>query len=68
MDIVYPIKKTIKNEDLRYSLRSLCNIEHNKVFIIGELPDWVSEEVYYIPVQQNLDRYEATTNNIKIAC
>lgn len=69
MDILYPIKRTETNEELRYSLRSLQNINHNKVIIVGDLPQWVnSETVYYIPTEKLSDRYATTTNNIKLAC
>ena len=68
VDIVYPIKKTNLNEELRYSLRSLINIPHNKVFIIGDLPEFVNEEeVYYIPSPKLESRYKTTTNHLKLA-
>ena len=68
MDIVYPIKKTTLNEELRYSLRSLCNIKHDKVFVVGDLPGFISNNVYYIPTCKFVSRYETTTNNIASAC
>lgn len=69
MDILYPIKKTTLNEELRYSLRSLVNIPHNKVFIVGDCPDFINEEnVFYIPNTKEESRYKTTTNHIKIAC
>lgn len=69
MDLLYLVKKTITNEELRYSLRSLSNIKHDKVIIFGDLPDWVNTEtVYYIPTEKLPNCYETTTNNIKLAC
>lgn len=69
MDIVYPIKKTVLNEELRYSLRSLQNIKHDKVFIVGDCPSFINDEtVFYIPTNKFISRYETTTNNIKVAC
>lgn len=68
MDIVYPIKKTILNEELKYSLRSLINIPHDKVFIVGDLPEFINdEEVYYIPSSKLESRYKTTTNHLKLA-
>ena len=68
MDIVYPIKKTILNEELKYSLRSLINIPHDKVFIIGDLPEFINEEeVYYIHAPKLESRYKTTTNHLKLA-
>ena len=69
MDIVYLIKKTELNEELRYSLRSLANIPHNKVFIVGDCPNFINEEtVFYIPNIKKESRYETTTNHTKLAC
>lgn len=68
MDIIYPVKKTTLNEELRYSLRSLVNISHNKVFIIGDLPEFINtEEVFYIPAHTVDSRYITTTNHLKLA-
>lgn len=40
-DVVYPVKATPDgNEELRYSLRSLVNLPHRRVFIIGDRPKW----------------------------
>lgn len=68
MDIVYPIKRTKDNKELVYSLRSLENIEYDNVFIIGELPNFQIFNIAFLPTQQFDSRYEATTNNIKVAC
>ncbi|MGV9001493.1 MAG: hypothetical protein ACOH18_00850 [Candidatus Saccharimonadaceae bacterium] len=53
MDIVYLVKHSPENdsEELRYSLRSLKNIPHNNVVIVGEKPDWITN-VTFIPVAQ----------------
>lgn len=65
IDIVYPVKHDVENnsEELRYSLRSLKNIPHGKVFISGEKPDWI-KNVVYIPVSQDMTKYENVENNI----
>lgn len=47
-DVLYIVKPSDVNEELRYSLRSLQNIPHGKVFIAGYKPSWV-ENVIYIP-------------------
>jgi len=53
MDIVYLVKNSLQNdsEELRYSLRSLKNIPHGKVVVVGEKPDWVTN-VTFIDVPQ----------------
>ena len=69
MDIVYPLIKTKDNNtELLFSLRSLSNISHGKVFIIGHKPEWV-ENVVHIPCD---DPYSQKVCNayhkIKKAC
>lgn len=56
MDIVYPLGtgSTWNNNELRYSLRSLKHMEHDRVFIVGECPDW-AVNVCHIPAE---DPYE----------
>ena len=39
MDIVYFVKDTKENEELKYSLRSLKNLEHDKVWFFGGNPN-----------------------------
>lgn len=40
MDVVY-LCRAGQNEELRYSLRSLTNVPHDRVWIIGQPPVWV---------------------------
>lgn len=42
LDIVYCVKDEPDNEELRYSLRSLCNIPHRFVWIYGGCPKWLN--------------------------
>jgi len=68
VDIVYLVKNSVENdsEELRYSLRSLKNIAHGKVFLVGESPAWV-KNVIFIPVEQSRTRYENWTMNLMAA-
>lgn len=50
VDLVYLCRPGDDNEELRYSLRSLRNLPHGRVFIAGYCPSWVSSEVERIPV------------------
>ena len=53
-DVVYFVKDTKENEELRYSLRSVeKNFPHNKVWFFGGCPDGLKPDVY-IPVKQNM--------------
>lgn len=57
-DVLYFVKESEINEELKYSLRSLKNLNHGKVFIAGYKPSWVSDKVYHIPSQQSGEKYE----------
>lgn len=71
MDIVYILGTGSKfnDEEIRYSLRSLKNLPHKKVFIIGEKPDFISDKVIHIPAE---DPYQNKQRNafhkLSIAC
>jgi len=69
MDVVYILREWSDNcLELRYSLRSLKNTIHWKVFIIGYKPNWV-ENIIHIEAE---DPYEIKSLNalhkINIAC
>lgn len=65
-DIVYPLRRG-KTEELRYSLRSLRNLPHGRVWLVGHRPEWV-QGVEYIPRIQNGTKYvNATMNLVKAA-
>lgn len=55
-DIVYPVRKGDWNEELRYSLRSLANLPHGRVWIIGHKPPWVTG-VHHWPREQTESKY-----------
>lgn len=44
LDVVIPYRDS-GTDELKYALRSLKNIPHRNVFICGDKPDWVSDEV-----------------------
>jgi hypothetical protein len=53
MDVVYLVREGERNEELRHSLRSLVNLPHDAVWIVGHRPAWVdSAEVFHIPTTQ----------------
>lgn len=68
MDIVYVFKGDPENdsEELRYSLRSLKNIEHDKVFLVGEKPNWV-KNIIHIDVPQDRSKNENVKRNLRTA-
>lgn len=52
MDVVYLVKASQRNEELRYSLRSLRNVSHDRVWMAGHRPSWVSEKVGHVPTNE----------------
>ena len=41
MDLCYVVRPGDRNEELRYSLRSLVNLPHERVWVVGHRPSWV---------------------------
>lgn len=67
-DLVYIVKPEERNEDLKYSLRSIDKfVPHNRVWIVGYKPSWVNN-VGYIPVAQTGNKWKNSVNNIIKAC
>ena len=42
-DIVYFVKPSEDNDELKYSLRSLKNLNHGQVYLVGYRPSWVDK-------------------------
>ena len=67
-DIVYFVKDTDKNEELRYSLRSLKNFPHAKVWFYGGCPKGLKPD-YHIEVDQDKPtKWENIFKMFKLAC
>lgn len=47
-EVVYYVRPGERNEELRYSLRSLAHLEHDRVLLVGYKPRWVTN-VEHIP-------------------
>ena len=67
-DIVYFVKESKYNEELRYSLRTLKNFPHNKVWFYGGYPEGLKPD-YHIKVKQNLpNKWENVNMMLRLAC
>lgn len=66
LDVLYPLKELDSNFELRYSLRSLKNLPHGKVFVCGFRPTWLTDDVLSIelPQQQYETKYMRSTQNL----
>lgn len=68
MDVVYILKKGGGSYDeLRYSLRSLKNLDHERVFIVGGLPGWATG-VTHIGTPKGATKWLDAAGNQKAAC
>ena len=69
MDILYTLKQCDQCDELIYSLRSLSNVTHDKVFLVGGCPSWVDKsKIIHIPTEQKGTKWRNSTNNVKQAC
>lgn len=67
MDVVYISKEATQNEELIYSLRSLKNVEHDKVFIAGGKPRKVKNVQHVTRYQKLLPKDRNIELNLKLA-
>lgn len=65
MDVVYICRDGDDNEELRYSLRSLANLDSvRQVWVFGGAPSWLRHtEVRHVPVAQTARKHENTWAN-----
>lgn len=62
MDAVYTCRSG-PNEELRYSLRSLVNLEGvDRVWVVGQAPDWYTGPFVHVPPM--LNKYDTVRNNL----
>lgn len=66
-DVVYPVREGRQHEELRYSLRSLANLPHRDVWLVGARPAWVAEGVRYMARPQLLSKSVNTMLNLRTA-
>lgn len=67
MDIVYFIREG-QNEELRYSLRSLKNLIHDKVWIYGGCPKGIKPD-RFVPVRQvGATKWDRVRNMYRMVC
>lgn len=67
-DIVYFVKEDKKNEELRYSLRSLTNFPYNKVYFYGGCPDGIKPDFHYKVIQNEDTKWKNVNLMLKMAC
>lgn len=69
LDIVYFVKDTPRNEELRYSLRSVVkNMRYNRVWVFGGCPINVIPDVRVRTVQDGHTKWDNVRNMYLMAC
>jgi hypothetical protein len=68
MDVVY-VCRDGENPELRYSLRTLRNVNHDRVWVFGGMPVWVDQDrVEFRKRMQTGSPYSSTRGHIAAAC
>lgn len=65
MDVLYRVRRG-DNEELRYSLRSLANVDHGRVVVAGHCPEWV-RNVTHIPHWIRGSKWYKAQENLRAA-
>ena len=65
-DIVYVLKETDVNEELRYSLRSLANFPHRKVWFYGGCPVGLQPDYHVKVLQDKPTKWENINKMLKL--
>ena len=67
MDIVYSLSSNYTGEELKYSLRSLVNMPHDKVYFVGGCPSW-AKNIVHIPTEQTGTKWQNVPRNLIAVC
>lgn len=63
-DVVYVVRPGETNEALRYSLRSLINLPHRRIYVAGYCPSWVTGVIPIYRDQRNQSDQENSNANL----
>lgn len=67
-DLVYILKRSERNQDLKFSLRSVAKFcSFRNIWLVGYKPTWV-KNVHYLPTNQNQDKWKNSIINYRAAC
>ena len=68
-DIVYLVKEAPANEELRFSLRSVCeNFSFRRVVFYGGRPSYLKPDRWIHVLQNQRTKWMRTTNMVKLIC
>ena len=63
-DILYAVRHGEANEALKFSLRSLANLPHRRVFIAGYCPSWV-RGVTVVETPRRANKFDSIEENVR---
>lgn len=67
-DIVYILKNDIDGSELKYSLRSLVNFPHGRVWFYGGKPKGITPDRMVEFEQEGRTKWQRSTNSLRMAC
>ena len=67
-DIVYFVKDSPTNEELRYSLRSLANFPHGRVWFYGGCPDGLKPDKHIYVKQDQENKWQNVNMMLRMVC
>lgn len=68
LDIVYNLKEETTYDEFRYSLRSLENIPHKRVFVFGGCPNWATNVIHKPFSQLESTKWDRSAGLLKRIC
>lgn len=69
LDIVYFIKDGVRNEEFRYSLRSVCkNMPHGRIWVFGGCPKSIVPDIRVRVKQEGKTKWDKVHAMFKLAC
>lgn len=63
-DVVFIVKEKVGRPELQYALRSLVNVPHGPVWLIGGRPEWVVN-VQHVPFPDGKDKWKNISDKFK---
>ena len=67
-DIVYLVKESESNEELRYSLRTLKNFPHRYVWFYGGCPKGLQPDCHVKVIQDKVNKWQNVSTMLNMAC
>lgn len=67
-DVIYPVRPGQSNEELKLSLRSLSNLPHGDVYIVGFKPSWIRDVGFIAGGNSAVAPRANLYNNLLLAC